>query len=295
MTWFLILFLPFFDGENGPEPISSRTMAKVESCVNEKTKLYGSDQVLIVFDIDNTLLAMNQAFGSDQWFNWQYLMLNDDNNNAGQMAKSMSELLSLQRELFTLSQMHPPEAITPGFVMKLQREGYVVMAMTSRGPTSRDATERELARNDYDLSKTKMGMDLPGRFHIGTDTLKARLSKDDQKQFKLDHEPRQVSYCDGIFMTEGQHKGAMLVALLERQQKHFKAIIMVDDHIQNCSRVAMALHRFYNANESKEDDVDIVTVHYLAEEEHVKSFHESDKTEVMQAWTDYLQLKQHFK
>ena len=31
----------------------------------------GSDQVLVVFDIDNTLLAMEQGLGSDQWYEWQ--------------------------------------------------------------------------------------------------------------------------------------------------------------------------------------------------------------------------------
>ena len=29
------------------------------------------DQVLVVFDIDNTLLAMEQGLGSDQWYDWQ--------------------------------------------------------------------------------------------------------------------------------------------------------------------------------------------------------------------------------
>ena len=32
---------------------------------------HGKDQVLVVFDIDNTLLAMEQDLGSDQWYYWQ--------------------------------------------------------------------------------------------------------------------------------------------------------------------------------------------------------------------------------
>ena len=32
---------------------------------------HGNDQVLVVFDIDNTLLAMEQDLGSDQWYYWQ--------------------------------------------------------------------------------------------------------------------------------------------------------------------------------------------------------------------------------
>ena len=30
-----------------------------------------TDRVLVVFDLDNTLLAMEQGLGSDQWYEWQ--------------------------------------------------------------------------------------------------------------------------------------------------------------------------------------------------------------------------------
>ena len=30
-----------------------------------------NDDLLIVLDIDNTVMKMNKNFGSDQWFNWQ--------------------------------------------------------------------------------------------------------------------------------------------------------------------------------------------------------------------------------
>ena len=29
------------------------------------------ENILVVFDIDNTLLAMEQGLGSDQWYEWQ--------------------------------------------------------------------------------------------------------------------------------------------------------------------------------------------------------------------------------
>ncbi len=34
-------------------------------------KTYGPEQMLVVLDIDNTLLAMEQDLGSDQWYYWQ--------------------------------------------------------------------------------------------------------------------------------------------------------------------------------------------------------------------------------
>ena len=41
------------------------------------------EHVLLVLDIDNTLLAMNQDLGSDQWFEWQrYLLDHEPRSNA---------------------------------------------------------------------------------------------------------------------------------------------------------------------------------------------------------------------
>ena len=39
---------------------------KVEKLVSK----YGASRIVVVFDIDNTILASNQSPGSDQWFTW---------------------------------------------------------------------------------------------------------------------------------------------------------------------------------------------------------------------------------
>jgi hypothetical protein len=43
----------------------------VQSKIIELGKTYGPKNVLLVFDLDNTLLTANQPLGSDPWYNWQ--------------------------------------------------------------------------------------------------------------------------------------------------------------------------------------------------------------------------------
>jgi hypothetical protein len=49
--------------------------------------------------------------------------------------------------------------------------------------------------------------------------------------------PRLVSYSEGVFMTAGQHKGAMLRILLNKSQRDFDAIVFVDDRDQHVKAV----------------------------------------------------------
>src|SRR5882724_895334 len=39
---------------------------------------YGPEHVLLVCDLDNTLMAMNHPLGSDQWFEWQRYLIEHD-------------------------------------------------------------------------------------------------------------------------------------------------------------------------------------------------------------------------
>src|SRR5688500_15980315 len=47
----------------------------VAAAVAKYAHEFGPDRVLLVLDIDNTLLAMDHDLGSDQWFEWQRYLL----------------------------------------------------------------------------------------------------------------------------------------------------------------------------------------------------------------------------
>lgn len=272
------------------QELETATMARVETLAEEQRARFGARNVLLVFDIDNTMLAMNQDLGSDQWFNWQYRMLDDENRPHGRVAEDMQGLLRIQRELFALSATHPVEQEIPAIVRRLQDAGHPVIALTSRGPANRDATERELGENGIALASSEIGYDIGGKFNIACQACLGIFSTDQIEQYKLSH-PRKVSYSAGIFMSEGQHKGAMLVLLLEHFDVHFDAIIFVDDHLRNCARVLAAVDGRWNQDESPDNDVVVRSVHFTGEADHVREFEASDKGDVIDAYAQFAAMK----
>ena len=56
-------------------PTISRDVA---AAVEQFADQFGPEHVLLVLDIDNTLLAMNNDLGSDQWFEWQKYLLENE-------------------------------------------------------------------------------------------------------------------------------------------------------------------------------------------------------------------------
>jgi hypothetical protein len=51
--------------------VETTDLAEVTDNALELARQVGTDRVLVVFDLDNTLLAMEQGLGSDQWYDWQ--------------------------------------------------------------------------------------------------------------------------------------------------------------------------------------------------------------------------------
>src|SRR4051812_26364746 len=56
--------------------------ARIYDTVRDQERLHGAANVLVAFDIDNTLLASRQALGSDQWFDWQQSLIESHRPNA---------------------------------------------------------------------------------------------------------------------------------------------------------------------------------------------------------------------
>lgn len=267
------------------ESITTSDFAVAKNAVERMVNKHGANEVLLVVDIDNTLLAMNQDLGSDQWFNWQSELLSDDENSPELVADSFGGLLDAQGLLFSLSQMHAPEPELPGMIKAIQDSGVTTVVLTSRGPDFRDATERELSRNEYDFRNNSLTIiEQRGPFlPFSLDTPNAHgLSKAIVEKIKSSLRP--VSYSQGIYMTSGQHKGYMLQTLLARSvvdyelvavKRQFKAIVFVDDHKKHTERMHEA---FANRN------IDLVTIRYAQEDGNVHSFNQSSKRHVVDGW-----------
>jgi hypothetical protein len=230
---------------------------------------HGADRVLMVFDIDNTLLTMNQDLGGDAWFNWQADLLKANPKSPALVAHDFAGLLRVQGVLFALSDMHPPEKQTPALVRKLQDSGATVFALSSRGPEYYSATMRVLAANGYDFARSAV----PGRageflpFQEG-------LSEEEAKRFGLGA-PRPVMFQSGAYLAAGQHKGAILRTIWKRSKERYRALLFVDDHRKHVDRVREAF---------RDGEIDLRLFRYTRMDAAVERFRRSDKAEVTEKW-----------
>ena len=177
----------------------------------------GRDQVLVVFDIDNTLLAMEQGLGSDQWYYWQKDLAKDD-PCSGDLVNNR---FSVQGAIYFASAMRPTQPDAAQQIRRLQDAGLTVIALTSRGPDYSLQTFRELRRNGFSFWPGALP---PKRGYSGP--------------FIPEGGTRAALYQDGVLLTAGQHKGDMLKALLDKTGTgQLAVIVMADDKAENLQAV----------------------------------------------------------
>jgi Protein of unknown function (DUF2608) len=259
---------------------ATKDFAEVAAAVDHYVDEFGPRHVLLVVDIDNTLLAMNQDLGSDQWFEWQRYLLDQEPQSDFLVGDTFEDLLATQGLLYNLGRMHPPQRDLPVIIAWMQGLGVHTLVLTSRGDEYRVATEREMRRNDYDFTRTALpffsspapdGTFLP---YDAADPKAAGFTSKEIAAFDLTS-PRPVSYSNGIYMTAGQQKGAMLLALLHRSPAKIKAIVFADDHMRHCAYVfAAAAGR----------GIEITAFNYQREEPRVQTFQYGDKEDVHRRW-----------
>ena len=171
----------------------------------------GSEQVLMVFDIDNTLLAMEQGLGSDQWYDWQKDLGKQDPCNP----HNVGDRFAVQAALYFASAMRPTQQDAAEQVKTIQQSGIAVIALSSRGADYRLQTFRELRRSGFSFFSSAIGP--PGGY---------------AQVFIPEQDGRLSRYEDGVFLTAGQHKGQMLYALLRKTGTEMPAVIVLADDKQ---------------------------------------------------------------
>lgn len=241
---FLLLLLSF--NSFAHEYLSTNTHSEVAKKINELEKLYPPEEILVVYDIDNTVLRAKQDLGSDQWFEWHTNLINLQTN---QRFDSIDKLLEFQIKLFSLSKMIKTENIVSNLLASYENAGHPILFLTSRSPDMRNLTEKAFRDNNVQFPKTTLLKSIAEEWT--TDTKKS------------------LSYSKGIFMTSGMHKGDALKYLLNLSRQKIKAIIFVDDHERHVKRV---FDTFKDQN-----DVEIITYRYGHEDVRVNLFKSSDK------------------
>jgi len=265
---------------------TTNSVKEIEKKVLEMGKKYGVENVLVVFDIDNTLMAMPQNFGSDQWFGWQSENCMKKKAPNFCVTNKFDDLLDIQGQIFAVSNMIPSEKETPAVVKNLQKKGYKFILLTSRGPVFRNATERALKMNGFRFNESAIG---PKGGYPSTYT---PYTKKDYKKFGLtkadmdkmgNKSPRPVSFMNGVFMTSGLNKGIMLKTILAKTKSKFKAIVFADDHEKHTKRMQQILGETKGLN--------LTTFRYGAIDKNVKAFKDGDKSESIKAWNSFSIMK----
>lgn len=171
-----------------------------------------SDDCLIVFDIDNTIMEPTQELGTDQWFRHRiqrYIALGLDSDHA--LEKALAEWESVQH----LTEVKLVEPKTSQIIQDLQKKNYTIMGLTTRGLSLATRTAQQLSELSVDLSKTCFT-----KKEISFDNTRTNLLR------------------KGILFTAGTHKGDSFFKLMEKAQMTPKKIIFINDKATHLQEIA---------------------------------------------------------
>ncbi|MBT79533.1 MAG: hypothetical protein CL587_03990 [Alteromonadaceae bacterium] len=219
-----------------PPPVSGSAtitetadFAEVNLAVETLNARYGAANVLIVSDIDNTLLTSASDLGGDIWYQWQRGKLDVKPTPAQKVSCLFEDTIGM---LYELNPMTVTDPLVPEIVASWQLAGNTVMALTSRDPRYRSATERELKSNGIELGQSAL-------------TLESGVMPEYRHQMD-----RELTYSQGVMMTTGMDKGKMLHWILDKTGRHFDAVIFIDDSRKN-------IDNMYTAWKDGNTDMDI--------------------------------------
>ncbi len=176
---------------------------------------YVQPEMLILLDIDDTLLIPGQMLGTDEWLSYkikQYSQSSNDPSRAFQSA--LQEWVAIR----LLTDVELVEEGTDQVIQSLQNKKIAVMGLTTQGPETFQCTLEHLRSLQIDLSKTAP---FSGDLHL--------LSS------------KHVLYHTGILFTNGSSKGRALMSFLEKIDHSPSAVLFVDDKKHNLEDVERTL------------------------------------------------------
>jgi hypothetical protein len=278
MKIILSLFLVLFSQQSfALQALESGDFAVIDKKVRELGQSYGASNVLVVYDLDNTLLAMNTDIGSDQWFDWQSSLLATP-GNPDLVGADFNGVLKIQGLLYTIGSMHLTQNNLPVIYGDLKKDGYPQVLLTSRGPDFRDATEKEILGNGLGVWDPKATEQMfYGMPYDLSDLGKSCLNETDKTDFKLGN-PRPISIGHNIILSSGQHKGMILKTWICQKRRTFKAIVFADDKQKNVDAMIAAF--------GADTNTELVTYRYSHEDARVKAFQAGDKAQAKRDWQD---------
>lgn len=264
---------PLYAGEE----LRTDSIDTVVRIIRERGDIFNPQKVLIVWDVDSTLLTPHSDLGSSFWFSWQMGLIKTPEIESEQVGLNQDALYKVTNAIRAAALMHTIEKNTVSAVGYLQKDGYPSIVLTGQPPMMRRTAEWQCHQNGINFSKSAIGKDISGNWKIGKGGDVADFSREELQKFGLES-PREVSYLNGIFLGSDQHKGAMLRGLLHRLQlsEKFPAIIFVDDSERNCKDMQAAF--------TGKSGIKLTTILYTREHPRMDRFKAGDKWEAIAAF-----------
>jgi len=168
---------------------------------------YVKQNMLIIFDIDNTLIEPVQELGSNQWFTHrikEYCSYGLEKSDA--LEKALKEWSAIQ----SVTEVKIVEQGTSEIIENLQLQGITIIGMTTRGLGLSTRTIEQLESVDINLS----------------------LSAPTKEEIFFMNE-KGVLFRGGVLFTAGTHKGNALPKLLDTIGYHPSEILYINDKKSN--------------------------------------------------------------
>lgn len=195
-----------------------------------------SDKVLVVFDIDNTLIKTKGHFGGVAWEDHVMNQLIDKGIPCENIVKLGARASKILQPYIQMELVDPKTAQ----IVKKIKEGNLVFALTARAPHEASCTHDQLLSNGLDLAHEE----------IPSQTIHRRDLK--------------ALYDRGVlFATILHKKSEVLFAFLDHHGIKPECIIFVDDKVSHLEDLMKAC---------KERDIEYVGVRFSGADRHVNSF-----------------------
>jgi FMN phosphatase YigB (HAD superfamily) len=203
---FIISFLGFF-------PLFSHIIETNQ--LNDLVHHLEGERVLVIFDLDNTLVEAAHEKGSDQWFSALF---------GHYVRQGMTEQQAVEKIIPYYFYLHRTlslqlvEQHIPFFIEELKKQGIMVIALTARSNELVERTFEQLA---------EVGLDFSGSCFGGA----------------IDVEEA-CSWCSrrGIIFCGNNNKGRVLMQVLDHLQYKPEKIIFVDDKLKHVQAVQEYAH-----------------------------------------------------
>lgn len=190
---------------------------------------HGPERVLVVFDIDSTLLFDPEG-GPD----------------LGELESTDPQRFrDVERTVMNLKSLRLTEAELLGELARLDAAGIARFAMSARGADMRDMTHRELEFNGISFPHApECGPPLctrRGRIEPDQVLSAARSVLGSSELTRLGFERgRRISVSEGILMAAGLDKGVLTRVLLASLGGDYRAVVFIDDAQKNVADMSRA-------------------------------------------------------